>query len=56
MRFGTFGLKVLFEFRTVSKVQGLISVYVRQMISEMVYSEKRTEGAGECFLLLSPTS
>lgn len=56
MRFGTFGLKVLNEFRTVSKVQGLISVYVRQMISEMMYSEKRAEGASECFLLLSPTS
>lgn len=52
MRFGTFGLKVLYEFRTVSKVQGLISVYVRQMM----YSEKRAEEASECFLLLSPTS
>lgn len=52
MRFGTFGQKVLYEFRTVSKVQGLISVYVRQMM----YSEKRAEGGSECFLLLSPTS
>lgn len=56
MRFGTFGLKVLCEFCTVSKVQGLISVHVRQMISEMMYIEKRAEVAGECFLLLSPTS
>lgn len=42
--------KFYMDFAQFSKVQGLISVYVRQMM----YSEKRAEGVSECFLLLSP--